>query len=97
MAQRPARAALYEFLRFGLKQGWAFGGIMVALLIATRYAYPDNAGLYRYDFLFLAALAVQAILLASRLETMDEAKVILLYHLTGTAMEIFKTAVGSWI
>ncbi|MBR1220811.1 DUF817 domain-containing protein [Bradyrhizobium sp. U87765 SZCCT0131] len=99
MAQRPAMAALYEFLRFGLKQAWAclFGGIMVALLIATRYAYPDNAGLYRYDFLFLAALAVQAILLASRLETMDEAKVILLYHLTGTAMEIFKTAVGSWI
>ncbi len=33
----------------------------------------------------------------ARLETWDEAKVILLFHLTGTAMELFKTAAGSWI
>jgi len=99
MARRRSTAALYEFVRFGLKQAWAclFGGIMVALIIGTRYAYPEGVGLHRYDFLFLAALIVQAVLLASRLETMGEAKVILLYHLTGTAMEIFKTAVGSWI
>jgi uncharacterized membrane protein YoaT (DUF817 family) len=31
------------------------------------------------------------------LETWEEAKVILIYHLVGTAMEIFKTSVGSWI
>jgi uncharacterized membrane protein YoaT (DUF817 family) len=89
----------YEFIRFGLKQGWAclFGGTMVALLIGTRYWYPENLPLTRYDFLFLSALAAQAILLTTRLETLDEAKVILLYHVTGTAMELFKTSVGSWI
>src|SRR5208337_5109732 len=28
---------------------------------------------------------------------LDEAKVILAFHLTGTAMEVFKTSVGSWV
>lgn len=92
-------AYLYEFLRFGVKQGWAclFGGAMVALLLATHFLYPRGAALSRYDFLFLAALAIQALLLAFKLETLEEAKVILAYHLVGTAMELFKTSVGSWI
>jgi uncharacterized membrane protein YoaT (DUF817 family) len=91
-------SGLYEFIRFGIKQGWAclFGGLMVALLIATRLWYPAEFFLPRYDFLFLAAIAVQLTLLALRLETLEEAKVILLFHVVGTAMEIFKTYVGSW-
>ncbi|WP_291745364.1 DUF817 domain-containing protein [Bauldia sp.] len=99
MARGPFAAAGYEFLRFGMKQAWAclFGGIMLALLIATHYWYPRDAALARYDFLFLAALTVQAGLLAFRLETFEEAKVILAYHIVGTVMEIFKTAQGSWI
>jgi uncharacterized membrane protein YoaT (DUF817 family) len=99
MAQKRWTAWLYEFVRFGLKQGWAclFGGIAVTLMIGTWRFYPASAPLARYDFLFLCMVAVQAILLASRLETSDEAKVILIYHLVGTLMEIFKTKVGSWI
>jgi uncharacterized membrane protein YoaT (DUF817 family) len=99
MAQRRSTAALYEFFRFGLKQGWAclFGGIAVALMILTYRFYPAHAPLARYDFLFLCMIAAQATLLASGLETSEEAKVILVYHLVGTAMEIFKTHVGSWI
>ncbi|MBI1203360.1 MAG: DUF817 family protein [Rhodopseudomonas sp.] len=99
MAKRPATAALYEFIRFGMKQAWAclFGGMMVALLIVTHFYYPQHAALARYDFLFLAALTLQALLLVFRLETFDEAKVIFAYHVVGTVMEIFKTSVGSWI
>ena len=84
---------------FGIKQGWAclFGGAMLALIIATKYLPPDALGLARYDFLFLAALAIQLSMLAFKLETMSEAKVILIFHLVGTAMEIFKTSAGSWI
>ena len=95
----PGGNFAYEFIRFGLKQGWAclFGGIMLALLIGTRYAYPATLPLARYDALFIGALAVQIALLATRIETFDEAKVILLYHVTGTVMELFKTSVGSWI
>jgi uncharacterized membrane protein YoaT (DUF817 family) len=97
--KRRATAFLYEFVRFGVKQAWAclFGGIMVGLLIATYAVYPRDAALARYDFLFLGALAVQAGMLYFRLETLEEAKVILLFHIVGTAMEVFKTSVGSWI
>jgi len=99
MARRRWTAFLYEFLRFGIKQGWAclFGGIAVALLIATWRFYPADAPLARYDFLFLCMIAVQIVLLATRLETWDEAKIIVIYHVVGTVMEIFKTSVGSWI
>lgn len=99
MARRPSTAFLYEFVRFGAKQAWAclFGGLMVGLLIATHFWYPAGATLARYDFLFLAALTLQTLLLAFRLETLEEAKVILAYHVVGTVMEVFKTSVGSWI
>jgi uncharacterized membrane protein YoaT (DUF817 family) len=89
MSRRRWTAALYEFLRFGIKQGWAclFGGIAVALMIGTWRFYPHATVLPRYDFLFLCMVAVQIALLAGRLETSDEAKVILIYHIVGTAME----------
>ncbi|WP_112663140.1 DUF817 domain-containing protein [Microvirga flavescens] len=98
-ARGPIVAGVYEFLRFGIKQGWAclFGGLMCALLIATHFWYPRDAALARYDFIFLAALAFQVVLLAFKLETLDEAKTILVFHLVGTVMELFKTKVGSWI
>jgi uncharacterized membrane protein YoaT (DUF817 family) len=91
--------ALYEFLLFGLKQAWAclFGGAMLALLILTHFLWPDDAALARYDFLVIAAVAIQAGMLATRLERAEEAVVILVFHVVGTIMEVFKTAQGSWI
>lgn len=99
MPAHGVSGALVEFAVFGLKQAWAclFGGALLALIIATKYLWPHDAALARYDFLFLAALALQVGLLAGRLETLGEAKVILIFHVVGTAMEIFKTGAGSWI
>ena len=97
---RPGwRAWLYEFLLFGFKQGWAclFGALMLALLLGTHLFYPAQATLARYDALTLAALGIQLAMLALRLETLDEAKVILAFHAVGTAMELFKTSHGSWL
>jgi len=90
---------VYEFALFGFKQAWAclFGGMMLALLLATHLFYPADAPLARYDFLTVAALAVQLGLLLFRLETLDEAKVILAFHVVGTVMELFKTSAGSWV
>lgn len=92
------RLWLYEFLLFGFKQGWAclFGGLLLALLLGTHLFYPDSAALHRYDFLTLAAFAIQAGMLAFRLETWREARVILIFHIVGTVMELFKTQAGSW-
>lgn len=94
-----AARALHAFLVFGFRQAWVclFGGLMVALLIATHFVYPTGATLTRYDFLTLAAVVIQVALVALRLETRDEVTVILLFHVAGTGMELFKTAVGSWI
>jgi len=97
--RHPAMAFAYEFLRFGIKQAWAclFGGLMIALLIGTYLFYPKGAALARYDFLVLAALGIQIVMIATKLETMEEAKVIFAFHIVGTVMEVFKTAMGSWI
>jgi uncharacterized membrane protein YoaT (DUF817 family) len=94
----PVASGLYEFLRFGVKQGWAclFGGLLLALLVGTHLFYPRDAWLPRYDFLLAACIAIQGALLAMRMETPGEARVILVFHAVGTVMEVFKTAMGSW-
>ncbi|MGX5695817.1 DUF817 domain-containing protein [Agromyces soli] len=92
------RAALVEFLVFGAKQAWAcvFGAALLAVIVAARLWYPDDAALARNDALTLAAIAIQVVMLATRLESGRELWVIVLFHLTGTVMELFKTDVGSW-
>ncbi len=94
------RALMREFIAFGLKQAWAclFGGSLLFLILLTQWWYPFDS-LHRYDFLFIAALVIQGLLLASRLETLTEAKIILLFHLVATAMEVFKTSpsIQSWV
>jgi uncharacterized membrane protein YoaT (DUF817 family) len=89
---------LTEFLAFGLKQAWAcvFGGAMLAVILAARLWYPPDAALARNDLLTVAAVALQVAMLAGRLETLRELRVVVLFHLVGTAMELFKTHVGSW-
>ncbi|PZN99199.1 MAG: DUF817 domain-containing protein [Alphaproteobacteria bacterium] len=98
------RRHAFEFLWFGLKQGWAclFGGLMLALILGTFLVWPmlwpdGEAPLNRYDFLFIGALLIQAGMLAFRLESWKEARVIFLFHVAGTIMELFKTAHGSWV
>ena len=61
----PVSQAVFEFVAFGIKQGWAclFGGLMLGLLLATFLWYPDGAWLTRYDFLVLGAIAIQVMML----------------------------------
>jgi uncharacterized membrane protein YoaT (DUF817 family) len=89
----------FEFLWFGLKQAWAclFGGAMLALILGTFLLWPEHSPISRYDFLVIGAVLIQIAMLALRLETWAEARVILLFHIAGTVMELFKTAHGSWI
>ena len=98
-SRRTGTHFVYEFVRFGIKQGWAclFGALILALLIGTHLFYPKGAWLARYDFLVLAALGIQAVMLLFKMETFEEAKVIFVFHAVGTLMEVFKTSVGSWV
>jgi uncharacterized membrane protein YoaT (DUF817 family) len=95
----PWRSALFEFVMFGIKQAWAclYGGTMLALLILTMLFWPkEGAVLSRFDFMFLAAIALQVLLVALKLERLEEVKVIAIFHVVGTIMELFKTHMGSW-
>jgi uncharacterized membrane protein YoaT (DUF817 family) len=89
---------LAEFILFGLKQAWAclFGALMLFLIIATKLVWQPDWALNRYDALFIAALSIQILFLRLKMESWDEAKVILIYHVVGTLMEIFKVHMGSW-
>lgn len=87
-----------EFVLFGLKMAWSclFGAAMLCLMIATHLWWPATLPVHRYDFLFGSALVIQALMLWTRLESLDEMKVIGLYHVIGTVMEVFKTHMGAW-
>jgi uncharacterized membrane protein YoaT (DUF817 family) len=98
-SQNASRTAAFEFVMFGVKQAWAclYGGTMLALLILTMVFWPkEGAMLSRFDFLFLAAIALQVLLIALKLERLEEVKVIAIFHVVGTLMELFKTHMGSW-
>ncbi|WP_430540809.1 DUF817 domain-containing protein [Planktotalea arctica] len=89
---------LVELVMFTLKQAWAclFGALLLVGLIVSDMIWDDTWRLARYDALVIYALTLQALFLIFKLETLAEARVILLFHLTGTAMEIFKVHMGSW-
>lgn len=92
------RGRLTEFVVFGLKQAWAcvFGALLLAVIIGVRLWYPADAGLASNDFLTIAAVVIQVLMICFKLETLRELRVILLFHVVGTVMELFKTDVGSW-
>ena len=94
----PLARAGTELLVFGVKQAWAcvFGAAMLALLLLARMVHPDDALLARPDALVIGAVIVQVLMLVLRLEGGRELWVIVLFHVVGTVMELFKTQVGSW-
>lgn len=87
-----------EFVMFGIKEARAclFAGLFfVAIFIMPR---GGIFGIPRYDLLLIVALGIQAWMLWTRLETLDEMKAICLFHAVGFALEVFKTsgAIQSW-
>lgn len=89
---------LVDLVMFVLKQGWAclFGALLLVAIIGTRMIWQPDWPVHRYDALFAFAVLTQVLFLIFRLETWEEARVIVLFHLTGTLMEWFKVHVGSW-
>ena len=87
-----------KFWVFVIQQGWAalFGGMMLAAIILTSYF--SLPWLSRYDWLFVIALLIQGIMLATKLERPHEVLTIFVFHITGLIMELFKTSSGiqSW-
>lgn len=93
-----AKFYFFEIFYFTVKELRAilFPALFIVVLFASNYI--SIPGLYRYDFLFIAALLIQILLVVFKLETKDEAKTIFLFHIIGLCLELFKThpSVGSW-
>jgi uncharacterized membrane protein YoaT (DUF817 family) len=95
---RGLRRFALEFLYFGVKEARAC--LFAGLFFAAVFLVPREgiAGLPRYDVLLGVALGIQAWMIAARLETIDEARAIALFHVVGFALEVFKVSAGirSW-
>lgn len=89
---------LIESKYFVIKQARAC--IFVVLFFAAVFLLPrEGLGIIpRYDALLLIALAIQAFMLFSGIETADEMKSIFLFHFIGFCLEAFKTSshIQSW-
>lgn len=92
------RRFFFELFWFGLKEARAclFAGLFfLAMFVVPRSGIGPLA---RYDLLLIIALGIQALMLATKLETWDEFKAITLFHIVGFILELFKTssAIGAW-
>ncbi len=94
--QTGLHRALIEFWMFGIKEARAclFAGLFFCALFMSHKL--KGYGLPRYDLLLLIAVCIQAWMLYAKLETWDEFKAILVFHVIGLALEIYKTSMGSW-
>ncbi|OLP48357.1 hypothetical protein BJF91_07925 [Allorhizobium taibaishanense] len=87
-----------EFIYFGVKEARAC--VFVGLFFLAVFLVPRAGmfGIARYDLLFVIAITIQLAMLFGKLETWDEAKAIVLFHVLGFALEVFKTSgsIQSW-
>lgn len=94
------KALFLDFFTFIGKQAYAciFGIFLVFMIILTKYYYPLEGIMYRYDFLFLSAILFQVFLILTKLEEWKEVWIIMIFHFVAMGMEIFKThpSIGSW-
>jgi uncharacterized membrane protein YoaT (DUF817 family) len=87
-----------ELLTFTVKEARAcvFPALFLLVLAVSRLV-PVHV-IARYDFIFLATVGVQLLLIRTGVESRQEALVLAAFHGIGLALELFKThpAIGSW-
>jgi uncharacterized membrane protein YoaT (DUF817 family) len=92
------RTFIRELWLFGLKQAAScvFAAFFMAVLLLSRHA--SVPGIARYDLICLAAVVLQIVLLATRIESPGEACVLALFHAVGLGLELYKTQphIASW-
>lgn len=87
-----------EFLFFGIKEARAC--LFVGLFFLSIFIIPKSGllGIPPYDVLFIIAICIQIGMVYTKLETLDELKAVMLFHIVGFALEVFKTSanIHSW-
>lgn len=89
---------MVEFWYFGIREARAC--LFAGLFFGAVFMVPRDGwfGLARYDLLLVIALLIQGWMLATGLESWDEFKAVMLFHLVGFMLEAFKvsSAIQSW-
>jgi len=85
-----------QLLHFGWQQALSclFPALIFAGLLALKLVHVP--GIPAYDLILVYCIAIQIWMVKSGLETLDELKVICVFHLIGLALELFKVHMGSW-
>ena len=88
--------SIVQLLHFGYHQAMSciFPVAIFITLALTRVI--EIPFLYRYDAILLILLGVQFLMYRSGLESIDEIKVICIFHVIGLVLEIYKVWMGSW-
>ncbi|RWZ54656.1 DUF817 domain-containing protein [Halobacillus fulvus] len=93
---RQGREAIIQLLHFGWQQALScIFPVVIFVSLALTQVMPFPL-LPRYDWLLVIFLVTQWWMVRSGLETLDELKVITVFHGIGIALEIFKVHMGSW-
>ncbi|WP_040711761.1 DUF817 domain-containing protein [Paenibacillus curdlanolyticus] len=87
---------LAQFIRFGWIQAIScmFAVVIFGAMAVTKYM--PIPFIPRYDAILLICIVMQGLLLWTKQETLDECKVIIVFHLIGLALELYKVQMGSW-
>lgn len=85
-----------QLLNFGIKQALCCIFPVAIFIILALSKQVSVHYLYRYDFILILCLLMQFLMVFTKLESIDELKVISLFHLIGLCLELFKVHVGSW-
>lgn len=88
--------ALMQLLHFGYQQAMSciFPVMIFGTLAISKWL--NVPFIYRYDLILLVLIAAQYLMYRSGLETLDEIKVICVFHIIGLALELYKVQMGSW-
>ncbi|WP_379127390.1 DUF817 domain-containing protein [Paenibacillus sp. sgz500958] len=92
----PSSKSYLQLLYFGYHQALSCIfpiAIFVTLALSKVIEVPFG---YRYDAILIILLTVQFLMYRSGLETLDEIKVICVFHIIGLFLEIYKVRMGSW-
>ncbi|WP_238649551.1 DUF817 family protein [Paenibacillus piscarius] len=87
---------LTRLLHFGYHQAMSCifpVAIFATLILTDTFRLPF---IHRYDLILLILLTVQYLMYRSGLETLDEIKVICVFHVIGLVLELYKIRMGSW-
>lgn len=88
--------SIIQLLHFGYHQAMSCifpVAIFGTLALSSVIQIPI---LHRYDAILVVLLLVQYLMYRSGLETLDEIKVICVFHIIGLALELYKVWMGSW-